>query len=94
MFMQSDVHERNIVLDPTGRLYPVGFGAVGLPPKSFVVYTVMAPHDPFAGGVASCLPSWKSSNLAAVDRAKGILVVAANPTLGTTAQMIDQRISN
>ena len=92
--MQSDIHEGNFILDPTGRLCLVDFNSVGLLPKSFAVRAVKFPGKPFNKGIADHLPSWTSPNLASMARARYILVMIADPTLGTTTQIIDQWIQN
>ena len=84
MFTQSDVHEGNFILDPAGRLCLVDFETVGLLPESFAVYTVKVSREPFVKSVGNCLPSWTSPNLAAMAKARTIVNMSADPTLGTT----------
>ena len=81
MFIQSDIHEGNFILDPAGRLCLIDFETVGLPPESFAVWSAKASRKPFIRSVADYLPSWTSPNLAAMDKARGILVMCADPTL-------------
>ena len=84
MFIQSDIHEGNFILDPAGRLCLIDLETVGLLPESIAVYSVKASRKPFIGSFADYLPSWTSPNLAAMDKARGILVMCADPALGTT----------
>ncbi|KAL4074762.1 hypothetical protein V8B97DRAFT_1609685 [Scleroderma yunnanense] len=79
VFTQSDVDKSNSILDPTGRLYFVDFETGIAAP----VYTVKMSPKPFVQGAASCLPSQTSPNLASMQRARSILWMCADTTLGT-----------
>jgi len=84
VFGQSDMHEGNFILDPTGKICLVDFNTVGLLPKSFAVYTLRVPVKPFVESVGKYLPALTSPNLVSLSEARDILIRIADRTLGNT----------
>jgi len=82
--MQPDMHEDNFLIDDTGRICLVDFETVGRLPESFASYIGHLPDTPFVKGVASHLGWRESPNLHSLIRAKGVLWMCADPSLGTS----------
>jgi len=85
VFAQSDMHEGNFILDPTGRICLVDFNTVGVLPRSFAVYTMKMSVRPFVESVARYLPTWTSPNLVSLAEVRDVLIRTADRTFGTTA---------
>ncbi|KIM41131.1 hypothetical protein M413DRAFT_445848 [Hebeloma cylindrosporum] len=83
IFTQSDMHGSNFALDKDNKICMFDFEAIGVLPETFARFTLTLGRDPFLARVAACL-GWTTDdrNRASMERAGGMLVMMADPTLG------------
>ncbi len=84
VFTQSDMDMSNFGVDKNGKTCLFDFGAVGLLPLSFAVYTLSGSKGTFVSKVAEYLDLPPSPNQHSMARIRGLLWMAANPKLGTS----------
>lgn len=82
VFSQSEISERNFLVDENGKICILNFQDITLLPESFATYTVNKSRESFVEGVAGYL-DWTSPNEDSMQWARRLVQVAV-PTLGTS----------
>ena len=82
VFSQSEISERNFLVDENGKICILNFQDITLLPESFATYTVNKGRESFVKGVAGYL-DWTSPNEDSMQWARRFVQVAI-PTLGTS----------